>query len=139
MSVDALPTLLSVMTPFPYTAPADVSMSEASTRFEEHAIRHLPLVRGERIVGLLRRDVLEVALEHAGAGHPALAVSRQNPLVVDQGARLEDVLARLAEDAGDAALVVRHGKLVGIVTSTDICQGFAELLGLRDDDDPDVA
>ncbi len=137
--MDAPPTLLSVMTPFPYTAPAELSVSEAIARLEEHAIRHLPLVHGERIVGLVRRDVLEVALDHAGATHSALSVSRQDPLVVDQGARLEDVLVRLAEDAGDAALVVRHGKLVGIVTSTDICQGFAALLGLREDDDPDVA
>jgi len=139
VSVDAAPTLLSVMTPFPYTAPADSSASEALARFEEHGIRHLPLVRGERIVGLLRRDVLEVAFEHAGAGHPALEVARPDPLVVDQGTPLEDVLARLAEDAGDAVLVVRHGKLVGIVTSTDICRGFAVALGLRDEGDPDVA
>jgi acetoin utilization protein AcuB len=137
--VDAAPTLLSVMTPFPYTAPAELNASEALARFEEHGIRHLPLVQSERIVGLLRRDVLEVALTHAGASLPALEVARQDPLVVDQGTRLEDVLARLAEDAGDAALVLRHGKLVGIVTSTDICRGFAIALGLRDEGDPDVA
>jgi len=137
--VEDAPTLLSMMTPFPYAAPAEVTLSEAASLLEEHGIRHLPLVRGERIVGLLRRDVVDAALAHGGEDGPALSVARPDPLVVDQGARLEDVLARLAEGVNDAVLVLRHGKLVGIVTSSDICRGFAELLGRGDEGDPVVA
>jgi len=137
--MDGPPTLLSLMTPFPYAAPAELTLVEAEALLEEHGIRHLPLVQGERIVGLLRRDVLDAVLAHGAADASALSVARQDPMVVDQGVPLEDVLARLAEDAGDAVLVLRHGKLVGIVTSTDICRGFAALLGLQDEGGPVVA
>lgn len=137
--MEGAPTLLSMMTPFPYAAPAELTLAEAAMQLEEHGVRHLPLVRGERIVGLLRRDVVDAALAHGAEGRPALSVARPDPMVVDQGARLEDVLVRLADDVGDAVLVLRHGKLVGIVTSADICRGFAALLGQGDEGDPDVA
>jgi acetoin utilization protein AcuB len=43
-----------------------------------------------------------------------------------------DVVAReMAERQIGSALVVRHGKLVGILTSTDVCRLLAELLESR--------
>jgi len=48
--------------------------------------------------------------------------------IVDMEARLDEVLAHMAEHHLGSAIVTRRGKLAGIFTVTDACRHFAEFL-----------
>ena len=51
-----------------------------------------------------------------------------NPYIVDLNERLDNVLKTMAEKHIGAVLVTRNGKLAGVFTSTDACEGFARYL-----------
>jgi CBS domain-containing protein len=50
----------SVMTSSLFTLPADADLRDALKVFSSHAIRRLPLVEGERVVGMLTLDDLAI-------------------------------------------------------------------------------
>jgi CBS domain-containing protein len=56
------------MTPDPITADEDTSTAEALETMMEHGFRHLPVVDGERTIGIVSiRDVMRASVQ-AGAG-----------------------------------------------------------------------
>jgi CBS domain-containing protein len=56
------------MTPEPVTAREDTSTDEALETMMEHGFRHLPVVEGERTIGIVSiRDVMRAGMQ-AGAG-----------------------------------------------------------------------
>lgn len=130
-----IPSVRSAMTPFPYSIDADQTVAEAKAMMVEHRIAHLPVTRGHQLVGLLaERDIR--AAQRAAAGRDIRAGDVcAEPYVVDFHARLDDVVLAIADRQMDSALVVRHGKLVGILTMTDVCRALGELIrSLRPDD-----
>lgn len=131
-----IPAIKAVMTPFPYSVEREAPIAEAVAMLAEHGIRHLPVVDGDRLVGLITERETELARR------PGLAGDRSRPLrvldlyteracVVELDEPLDNVLVRMTNERVDSALVVRRGKLVGIFTVTDACLRFAEML--RDD------
>ncbi|MDH5491081.1 MAG: CBS domain-containing protein [Myxococcales bacterium] len=126
MSVRPTPALATVMTPFPYCIGAEASVQEAEAMMAEHAIRHLPVRRRGQIDGLLSAEDLALAGPDAG---PVGDLCAPRPYIVDLVDPLYDVLEGMAERHAGAAIVLRRGKLAGILTTTDICRAFAVLLG----------
>jgi CBS domain-containing protein len=59
---------------------------------------------------------------------PVADVLSDNPYVVDFHARLDEVAATMAKRGIGSAIVMRESKLVGILTTTDICRLLAETL-----------
>jgi CBS domain-containing protein len=54
------------MTSDPITATADTSAEEAGRTMLEHGFRHLPVVEGERAIGIVSiRDLVEERLGHS--------------------------------------------------------------------------
>ena len=55
-----------MMHQFVITAPADLSLAQAQVRMQEHRVRHLPVMAGSQLIGLLTdrdlRDALPSAL-----------------------------------------------------------------------------
>jgi CBS domain-containing protein len=95
-----------------------------------HGVRHLPVVEEDRCVGmLLDTDIAHLlAYTTAPPAVPPLRVAdlcRQAPVVTSRDRR--SVAALRMRDMGvDAALVVDGGRLVGIVTSTDVIRSIAD-------------
>ena len=137
-----LPTLKTLMTPFPYAIDVEASLAQAQDMMSEHGIRHLPVTEGGQLVGVLTdRDLHR---SHPGLGSaPAPADSRVREVyvsgayVVEFTERLDVVLLQMAARHIGSALVVRHGKLVGIFTAMDACQGFGDYLRTQLPPDPD--
>ncbi len=124
---EAMPTIKSVMTPFPYFVEIGDNLSVAQSMMTDHAIGHLPVCDGGKIVGVITdgnlqgRDPSELHVRDVYA---------KEVYVVELGEPLDRVLFRMAEDELDAALVVKAGKLAGIFTISDACRCFGEYLRL---------
>ena len=128
-----MPLVKSVMTPFPHTIEVDASLEAAQAMMRDHGVRHLPVTRGGRLVGLLSERDLRRSLDPA-QGLPAgdsLAVGDAalfDPFVVGMSAPLDDVLHEMAERRIGSALVVKDERIAGIFTATDACRVLAEQL-----------
>lgn len=119
----SLPQLKTVMTPFPYSLDVDAEVAAATALLTEHGFHHLPLTEHGRLVGMVSSGRLAAA-----EGRALRDLCGEPPYVVDIDTRLADVLATLAAQRVDAAVVTRHDKLVGVFTVSDACRAFAALL-----------
>jgi len=125
-----MPTLTALMTPFPYSIDLHASAAEAKDMMEAHDIRHLPVTDAGRPVGALsERDILRAGARTSLQNNVLVRdICVLDAYVVELSERLDTVLLHMAEQHIGSALVVRHGKLVGIFTATDACRAFGEFL-----------
>jgi acetoin utilization protein AcuB len=141
-----IPSIAAVMTPFPYSIPADADISEARAMMEEHSIAHLPVMENGQLSGVIRRSDLRVAdglqAQVPSRGVEVGRVCNRSPLIVDLHDRLDRVAVEMYERGVEAVLVLRQDKLAGILTTTDVCRLLAESLRAQyhvHDDDGDAA
>jgi acetoin utilization protein AcuB len=130
-----MPSVVDAMTPFPYTIESSEPLKAAITIMYGKSIRHLPVVEGGVLVGLLSdRDVkLAVAVSRGKNEKEELKVDDvcvRDPYVVPHTEKLNLVLDHMVAEHIGSALVTRAGKLVGIFTVTDACKKLSELLRL---------
>jgi len=96
-------------------------------------IHHLPVVEGDRLVGIIaERDVLLAAANFGSAEVPVAEIMRNAPVCVSESARLRQA-ARLLVDNHIGCLPVLSSRkiLVGIITETDIFKITAGMLHAR--------
>lgn len=110
-----LPEVGAMMTRAPVSLTPDDSLPQMRAAFRAHGHRVLPVTLDGRFEGLVAMtDVLEAApdLTARDLARPAVSVA--------PAARLAEVLAPLAQGAQSAVPVVQEGRLVGIVTRSDL-------------------
>lgn len=142
MPKDKIPTLASVITPFPYRIDNTATLAEARALMLEHAIRHLIVMKDGDIYDVLS----DREIEHHGALYGA---SKADELLVNDICDGKIVVADI-HDPLDKALqvmagqhlgslaVLKDGELAGIITTTDVCEHFARTLReCYSQDDPD--
>lgn len=128
-----IPAIKAVMTAFPYSIDIGAPVSEALAYMDEHDMRHLPVTRNDKLVGMLtQRDIkLFLALAATDRELDSISVSEihmDDPCIVDLDTRLDIVLLEMVDRHVNSVLVTRHGKLAGVFTTTDACRTFAEHL-----------
>lgn len=141
-----IPKIATVMTPFPYSVAVESDLGTARGVMEEHSIQHLPVMEGDKLVGLLWQRDIRVARglrPYIAANEVTVgSVCNREPLVVDIAERLDIVVLKMAERRLGAAIVTREGRLAGILTTTDVCRLLGEALRVASDipsGDDDVA
>ncbi len=116
----------------PITATEDMTIDDLRLLMEEHRIRHLPVVRGESIVGIISdRDVRLVAALTYAEKHQVRAadIMTPDPLIVRVTAALDEVALAMSErKVGSAVVTGADGKLVGIFTATDALNALVEII-----------
>lgn len=130
----AIPTVAKYMTTSPLSIGPGQSLETAHKMLRDHQIRHLPVLDGGALVGLLTsRDMnLVEAFETINVNVTkvedvmATAVYTTSP-----DAQLDDVCEHMAEHKYGSAVVLQNQKVVGILTTVDICRATAELLRTR--------
>ena len=132
------------MTANPYTVTPDRSIPDAQSVMDEHGVRHLPVVEGSRVVGVISRNDIAAA-----SPSKATTLSAQEATYLISKLRVAKVMSRpavvISPDAllEEAATVLRDGKiemlpvvadgaLVGVITESDILDAFIDILGFRD-------
>lgn len=132
-AMDHIPSIGSVMTPFPFVVQVDDSVLAARALMVEHQVRHLPVKDGDRLLGVLTDRDLKRALD------PSLGLPPKEELfvrdvfvpdayVVDVREPLDDVLDHLSSQHLGSALVTKNQRLVGIFTLTDAARLYCRHL-----------
>jgi len=122
------------MTTSPHTIGEDQPMSVAHRMMREYKIRHLPVLRGARIVGLVSDRDLNMVETLKDVDPRKVLVSEamaQDPYLVSPDAALDEVVATMAQSKYGSAVVTQHDKVVGIFTTVDACRAFSDLLHTR--------
>jgi acetoin utilization protein AcuB len=130
-------TIRDFMTPRPRQVAGSERLTEARRLMRAEHIRHLPVVEGERVVGILsQRDVflMETLTEAEPAQATVEEAMRASPYLVDPEAPLEAVVLAMWRDKLGAALVVEEQRLVGIFTRTDALRALVELMAAPQED-----
>lgn len=109
------------------------TISEVVDIFKENHIHHLPVVSGDKIVGLISRSDVDKVTYFSGLGDDHVNTQVYNMVPLDQvmttnletissDDQIKTAAEMLAQGDYHAIPVVENEKLVGIVTSTDIIQ-----------------
>jgi acetoin utilization protein AcuB len=132
-----------LMTPDPITVTPEASVAEVWDIMREREIRHMPVVQGGTLVGMLsdrdlaRLDIVRVltaqgadALRHELA-MPIVKVMSSDVIVVEPETELGDVVELLLEHKVGALPVVEPDtrEVVGIVSYIDVLRELYERLG----------
>ncbi len=127
-----IPTIKSVMTPFPYSVDVSDTVQVALDLMDEHNIRHLPVTDENKLVGVIAdrelRLFMNPDLTLTNAGLTVRNVYIPQPYVVDLNEPLDHVASTMAERHIGSALVTRKEKLVGIFSTSDACRALTEIL-----------
>ena len=129
-----IPTVQKYMTTSPHTIGDDQPMTVAHRMMREHHIRHLPVLRGSKVVGLVSdRDLNMVETLKDVDPHKVLVseAMTQAPYLVSPDAALDEVVSTMAQGKLGSAVVTQHDKVVGIFTTVDACRAFSDLLNTR--------
>ena len=123
----------------------DTSIHDARKIMKAHKIRRLPVLKKDKLVGLVtERMLLEASASPATALsihelHYLLAkmtvkdIMVRNPFTISPDMPAEEAL-QLGQEKGFGAFpVVEDGKLVGIATESDIVRIMTKILGVREE------
>ena len=134
-----------LMTPNPVTVPPDATLAEVWDLMRDRGIRHVPVVDGGTLVGMVSdRDLAHVdlprflTLEGAEAlrrelSVPVAKMMASGLVVVDADAEMGEVVDLLIEHRVGALPVVRPGtgELVGIVSYVDVLRAVRDSLDME--------
>lgn len=115
-----------------FSVAVDQSVAEARKRMDQHSLRHLAVLRGENLVGVVSdRDLclLEGFLGANASAVPVEEVMSSPAYAVDESTSAQEVFEMMARRRLGAAIVSREGVPHGIVTSVDAMSALARCLG----------
>lgn len=108
-------------------------ISKVRSLVREHGVHHIPVVNGDQLVGIITwTDILRVSFGDAfGADERAVdatldhtlsleQVMKKDPVSLPETSTVREAAEILAQSDFHSLPVVNGGKLVGIVTSTDL-------------------
>ncbi len=86
-----------------------------------------PVVQGDRVIGLLTRRAVDRALQHGLAHLRAYEVMEAGEVTVTPQDSIETLQQRMMRSGwGQIPVVNEHGKLIGIVTRTDLIKRWGQ-------------
>lgn len=122
-----------IMTKNVVTLSVKDNLVTAEELFKKHRIRHIPVVSGDEVIGILSyTDLMRISFADAIDEHEQEVdtmvynmftieqVMAKNVISVSSNTTIQETAKFLAERDFHALPVIDDGKLVGIVTTTDL-------------------
>ncbi len=119
------------MTLSPHTIGAEQTLATAHTVMRDNGIRHLPVLRGGRLVGMVSMRDLHLLETLKDVDPEQVTVEEamtDTPFVVTADAPLGEVARDMAESKLGSAVVVEGKKVVGVLTTVDALRALADAL-----------
>lgn len=126
-----IPSIDQYMTACPHSIGVDQTLAVAHRLMRTYKIRHLPVLTGGRLVGVVTdRDLklMETLRDVDPEEVPVEDAMSAEPYAVEPGTPLDAVAAEMAERKYGCAIIMQSDKVVGIFTAIDACATLAELL-----------
>jgi acetoin utilization protein AcuB len=122
----------SLMIPDPITIPKSASIKEAIEIMKTNSIRHLPVVTGDNTLeGFVTLADLKVGLIPSMVAGLTLAdLMIKDPITVDPNSDIEIGAQLIYKYKISGIPVVRKGRLVGIITESDLLRAFIDMMGI---------
>ena len=122
----------SLMIENPITIGPSASVGEAIELMKANSIRHLPVIdKGRRLIGFLTLADLKQGLIPSMLGDVSLNdLMIKNPIMVSPDDDIEFAAQLIYNHKIGGMPVVKDGKLVGIVTATDMLRTFIDMMGI---------
>jgi acetoin utilization protein AcuB len=117
-------------TPDPITAYEDTDLDTLSKIMKENEIRHVPIVRGREVVGIVSErdlrlvsglDLREKSLVRASD------IMARDPVAVDANTPLAEVAFEMSKRKIGSVIVNEGSQFMGIFTATDALNALIEL------------
>jgi acetoin utilization protein AcuB len=128
-------TVRQYMSPIPWTVSVDDSIAKAHQVMRDFQVRHLPVLKDRKLAGVVsQRDLYfmdnldpEALTVREAMTAEAYAVPPSTPL--------KEVVREMAASRYGSAVVVDREQVVGIFTTVDALEAFADLLAREDRED----
>ena len=130
----AMPTIRKYMTTAPHTVGADATLDKASKMMAELRVRHLPVLAGGKLVGILSDRDVQMVETFKDVNPREVKVEEAftpDPYMTSPESRLDEVCDKMAAHKYSSVLVVDNNKLVGIFTWVDALNAMKEVLAQR--------
>jgi acetoin utilization protein AcuB len=129
------------------TISKDNTLIEAKGKMRKHEVNQLPVMDGDKLIGIIsKRDIQSATMplillgeKEEGKIRKILETTRvtklmtQNPIVANVNDTLEDAVILLHDyRVNSLPVLTDEGKLVGIISKTDVLDAFIEALGVNE-------
>ena len=126
-------TVRDSMTESPKTVAGSASVSEAAKLMANENVGSLPVVEGDKLIGIVTDRDLVVQVVARGQDPDTVLVSdiySEQPVVASPDEPLDEALKRMASEQVRRLPVVSDGRLVGILAQADVArEALAESTG----------
>jgi acetoin utilization protein AcuB len=133
------------MTPNPITVRDDAPIDETLKLMREKKVRRLPVLneKGDLVGIVAEKDILYASpspatslsiheIHYLVSRIKVADIMKKNVITITDATPLEEAARVMADNQIGALPVLHDGKLVGIITETDLFKIFLELLGARE-------
>ncbi len=130
-------TIDKYMSPTPHTIGKDQTLAKAHEMMREHRVRHLPVLDGGKLIGVVSdRDLKFVqSLKDVDPKRvPVEQAMTDEPFTVAPHAKLDATVREMVRKQYGSAIVMDHEQVVGIFTTIDAMQALAWVFDLLADD-----
>ena len=126
------PAVRQYMTRVPVEVDRCQTVAEAAELMAANEIRHIPVLRGYHLRGIVsQRDLLEAELRFGDAARQMTLeeICQADVLKVGPMEHIDEVAGQMLERKVGSAVVVDGGFVVGIFTTTDALRAIQALFG----------
>lgn len=125
-----------IMSSPPFVIPPEMTLGEAFRTMQEKGIRHLPVVEGGRLAGIVTdRDLRLATSVLAPSPFPRESrvsdVMRRDPATADPWDPVEDAARTMRDGKFGCLPVMEDGTLVGIITGIDLLDALLRMTGVH--------
>lgn len=127
----------------PFTIAPEANIPQAVELMSKHNVRKLPVISDGKVVGIISQSDIDRASPSLATSFSTgevaylfskLKVSRvmsRNPITIESNSLLEEAAILMRDHRIEILPVVDSGKLVGVITESDLLEAFVELNGAR--------
>lgn len=129
-----IPSIQKYMSTSPHTIGQEQALEKAKKMMGENSIRHLPVLEGGKIIGLLSDRDVHFLTYLSGLDPSEVKVKDAmslDPYIVSPDAALDEVAQEMSSNKYGSAVVMQNDKVVGIFTAVDALGALASLLHTR--------
>jgi len=125
----------SLMIPDPITITEKAAVQDAIELMKGNAIRHLPVVSEDKTLkGFVTLSDLKIGLIPSMVADVSLSdLMIKDPITIESDGDIEEAALLIYRHKIGGMPVVEKGKLVGIITESDILRAFIDMMGILTD------